>query len=124
MDIPLDIQVLSPKEGASPVFLSVGYGNAHIVTEIKGTLALENLLSFIFEHRAEKGMHWLELGRFVSCTVTYVLSDDDFAFIIDSDLEIDGFGQSAGLNITRELLDTFTDTLAREHRKFVERPAT
>ena len=123
MDIPLDIQVLSPKQGTAPVLLSVGYGNAHVVTEITGAHAIETLLSFIFEHRDKRGAHWLETGRFGSCPVTFYLSDDDFAFIIDSDLAVDGFGQSAGLYIPRDVLNDFTDILAREHRKYVEKTA-
>ena len=44
-------------------------------------------------------------------------------FSIDSDLAVDAFGQSAGLYVPREELDDFTDTLAREHRQFVEKTA-
>ena len=123
MHIALDIQLLRPKEGTSPIFLSVGYGNAHIVIEVDGAGAIERLLAFIFAHREQRGAHWVEVGRYVSCPVTFTLSDDMLSLIIDSDLTVDGFGQSAGLYIPRELLDDFTDGLAREHRRFVESTA-
>lgn len=57
MNIPLGIQLLSPKEGTTPIFLSVGYGNAHIVIELNGADAIERLLSFIFANREERGAH-------------------------------------------------------------------
>ena len=101
----------------------VGYGNAHIVIEVDGAAAVERLLAFIFAHREERGDHWMAVGRYVSCPVTFTLSSDMLSLIIDSDLTVDGFGQSAGLYIPRELLDDFTDALAREHRKFVESTA-
>ena len=85
MNIPLDIQLMSPKEGASPVFLSVGYGNAHIVIEVDGPAAVERLLAFIFAHREERGAHWVEVGRYVSCPVTFTLGVDSLSLIIDSD---------------------------------------
>jgi hypothetical protein len=124
MNIPLDVELLAPKQEASPIFLSVGYGNAHIVIEVTGSNALEKLLAFIFEHRELKGAHWLEIGRFASCSATFTLSDDWLALVIDSNLTVDGFGQSSGLYIPRELLDDFTNALAREHRRFVEKPTT
>src|SRR4051812_41855952 len=119
-DTPLDLQLLHPKEGASPIFLSVGYGNAHIVTEVDGAQAIERILAFIFAHREQRGMHWTHAGHFASSPVTFTLNDDWLALIIDSHLTVDGVGQSAGMHIPRELLDDFTDALAREHRKFVE----
>ena len=124
MNIPLDIKILSSKQATSPTFLSVGYGNAHIVIEITGAKMLESLLKFIFEHREKKGVHWMEVGRYVSCPVTFTLGNDWLALIIDSDLAVDGFGQSAGLYIPRELLDEFINALAQEHRRFVEKSAS
>lgn len=123
MDIPLDIQLLRPKKGTSPIFLSVGYGNAHIVIEVEGAMSIERLLAFIFAHKEQRGSHWVEVGRYVSLPVTFTLGTDFLSLIIDSDLTVDGFGQSAGLYIPREILDDFTDALAREHRKFVESTA-
>ena len=120
MNIPLDIQLLWSKKGTSPIFLSVGYGNAHIVIEIDGADAIEKLLSFIFTHRDERGAHWTEFGHFVSLPITFTLGSDFLSLGIDSNLKVDSFGQSAGLYIPRELLDSFIDALAREHRKYVE----
>jgi hypothetical protein len=123
MHIPLDIQLLRPKEGTSPIFLSVGYGNAHIVIEVDGAQAIERFLAFIIEHREQRGSHWIEVGRYVSLPVAFTLGTDSLSLIIDSDLTVDSFGQSAGLYIPRQHLDDFTDALAREHRKFAESTA-
>jgi hypothetical protein len=122
MNIPLDIELLSPKEGISPIFLSVGYGNAHIVIEVSGPDAIDRWLSFIFAHRDERGAHWVEVGRYVTLPVSFTMSSDLLSLGVDSDLTVDGFGQSVGLYIPRELLDSFIDGLAREHRKYVEKP--
>jgi hypothetical protein len=124
MNIPLDVELLSPKEGTSPVLLSVGYGNAHIVIEVDGPAAIERLLAFIFAHREQQGSHWVEVGCFVSSPITFTMCTDFLSLIVDSDLAVDGFGQSAGLYIPRELLDSFTNALAREHRRTVESSAT
>jgi hypothetical protein len=123
MNIPLDIKLLVPKQEASLTCLSVGYGNAHIVIEVTGADSLERLLAFLFEHREERGAHWIEFGRFGPFVVTVTLGDDWLALVIDSGLTVDGFGQSSGLYIPRELLDSFIDAVAREHRKYVEKPA-
>ena len=106
----------------SHVRLSVGYGGGHIVVEMDDVKMLESILAFIAMHRADTAAHWMEVGHFSSCPVTFSLTHDLFIFIVDSDLPPDSFPQSCGLHIPKEFLDEFVDALSREQKRYIEKP--
>lgn len=123
MASPIDIQLIRAKDTASPVLLSIGYNAGHVVVQLESIQAVERILLFISEHRSGKGAHWTEIGRFSTCAVTLYLGCDLIAVIVDTDLTVDSFGQSAGIHIPRHLLDELTRALEDEHKRFSESAA-
>ena len=117
----LDVDLIFDKSTPLLLLLSIGYGNAHIVSQIPGKETVENILEFIATYKAEKGAHWVEMGHFGSCPITLTLTNDTIAVIMDSDLRVGGFGQSAGLYIPRELLDGFVVALSEARRGFINK---
>jgi hypothetical protein len=108
----LDVDLISEGGAASPLLLSIGYGNGHIVIQLEGMQAFKNILAFIDESSSNSGAHWIEAGRFASNPVTLTLSKDIIALVVDSNVSVGSFGQSFGLYIPADLLDAFVTALA------------
>jgi hypothetical protein len=122
MNIELDVALVFDPATTAQVLLSIGYGNGHVVTLVDGSSVVENILAFIAQHRAARGANWIEIGRFDSSSVTLCLDGDSISVIIDSEVNVGGFGQSAGLYIPRSLLDRFVAALTEARRKFTTGP--
>jgi hypothetical protein len=112
LGLQLDLLTGSQPGTTGAVLLSVGCGNAHIVvqTEVR---TVEALLVFIAEHRDSPGAHFLEVGRFGPCPVTFTLAEDMIALAIDSEIRVADFPQSAGIYVPRDLLDEFVAGIGR-----------
>jgi hypothetical protein len=115
-DSALDVELILDTDTPSDMLLSIGYGNAHVVVQVEQG-AITNILRFIAANRAERGSRWVEVGHFGSHSVTLTLAPDIIAVVVDTDLRVGGFGQSAGLYVPRILLDDFVGALDRERRK-------
>jgi hypothetical protein len=119
MHIELNVELISNGNAKSLLLLSGGYGTGHVVIQIDGEGAVENILTFIASRRADKAACWTDVGRFASCPVTLTLSRDLISIIIDSDVSVGNFGQSAGIYIPRGELDHLVTALGdalKKHR--------
>ena len=119
MSNKMDIDLIFKRGDASPLLLSIGYGNGHIVIQLKGTRAVDDILAFIASHRDERGAQWMEVGRFASCPVTLSLGNGQIEFVADSGVSVGSFGQSVGMYIPRELLDELVAGLTEAQRHLI-----
>ena len=115
----LSVRIIAAEGTISPVLLSVGNDAGHVVVELDGAHAVERAVAFLNEHRVDAAASWMEFGRFTSCPVTLFVDGSGFAFIVDSDLEVNAFQQSAGIHFPKRLVDEFIQTLADEHKRFL-----
>jgi len=123
MLIDLDIELIFDRSTASPLLLSIGYGNGHVVAQIDAESVIDDILTFITCHRAGKAACWMEVGRFASCSVTFTLSRDLISIVIGTEVSVRSFGQSAGIHIPKDQLDKFVVALKNAQTKIKQQQA-
>src|SRR5438445_7994378 len=117
MDTNVDVSLIAGEGDSAPLLLSIGYGSGHVVIQIESREKVEEIAAYIARHKNAQGTQWTEVGRFGSYPVTLSIASDVIAFIVDSDLSLGSFGQSAGIYIPVDLSGHLVCRLLLEKKK-------
>lgn len=101
----LNIKLLESKNSDEVSLLSIGYGGGHIVALLKSKDDINKMLNFMESHRKSDGADWCEFGRFGEQVVSLYIDDNCIGILVDTDVAVDGFGQSCGIHMPRNLLE-------------------
>src|SRR5437868_3020212 len=121
MDTNVDVSLIAGEGDSAPLFLSIGCGSGHVVIQIESREKVEEIAAYIARHKNAQGTQWTEVGRFGSYPVTLSIASDLIAFIVDSDVSLGSFGQSAGIYIPVDLSERLVTAL-KESRTTTKSP--